>query len=30
VLGGSIRVESRVGEGTQVIIELPRVAPAPG
>lgn len=30
VLGGSIRVESRVGEGTQVIIELPRVAPGPG
>lgn len=29
VLGGSIRVESRVGEGTQVIIELPRMAPAP-
>jgi signal transduction histidine kinase len=30
VLGGSIKVESRVGEGTTVSIELPRVAPMPG
>ncbi len=30
LLGGSIRVQSLVGEGTRFIIELPRVAPVDG
>jgi signal transduction histidine kinase len=28
-LGGSIRVRSRLGEGTEMIVELPRVASSP-